>query len=193
MTRTADPLGALVSENNHRGGPVSRPARTDPIQRHRLRDVSEMLPADEAGTKLNIPASEFPEGYDLIWAACSIYGQPQPDNIMAREKRGFVSVWGSDFDGKYKHFVPPGGKMDEPIVRDGLMLMARDARWSARAREEDKRRAAAPVLAQTKSIQSGQIDGLGGFEGRAMNVNGRRGISKTVEPLDAGAIRDIVR
>jgi hypothetical protein len=154
-----------------------------------LRDVSEM-PADmgEVGGKFHIPQSEFPDQFDLVWCAASVYGQPQPDNVMARERRGWESVWGSDFGGRYKHFVPTGGKLDEPIVRDGLMLMARPASWSAKAREEDRRKAAAPVLAQAKSLQSGQVEGVR-FPGRPLNVSGRSGISKTVEPLDAPALR----
>jgi hypothetical protein len=196
MTRTADPIGALVSEN-HRSGPVSRPEmRSDPSPartRHALRDPSEM-PADSEslGGKLHIAKEDFPDGRDLIWCAASVYGQPQPDNVMARERRGWEPVWGSDFEGRFKHFVPSGGKMDEPIVKDGLMLMARDLRWSMKAKAEEARKAAAPVLAQAQQLQRGQVDGVA-FPGRALNVSGRQGLSKSVEPLDAAAIRETGR
>jgi hypothetical protein len=149
------------------------------------------MPADTEGSSIfSIARSDWPDGRELIWCTVSVFGQPQDDNRMKRERRGYEGVWPEDFGGRYAHLVPSGHQ--GPIIKDGMMLMCRQTTWGDRAREEERRKAAAPVLAQAQSLQRGQLDGVA-FPGRALNVSGRSGISKSVEPLDAGAIRETGR
>jgi hypothetical protein len=147
---------------NHRAPMRSESQRTPPVQReqrHRLRPIAEMAEDEPTGSRLWIDPKEFPEGFDLCWITKSVHGQPQPSHFSRRLKRGWVPVCAGDFEGKFDgRFTPPGHQGE--IEVDGLVLAARDARWSAKARQEDRMNAAAAVLIKEQQLGSGELQGV---------------------------------
>jgi hypothetical protein len=167
----------LVGER--RGGPVHREARSDPRPRHQLRPVSEMADQQES-TPLHIPASDFPDQFDLTWVTDSVLGQPQGSHRMRREQRGWVPVHGEDFGGKYDGRFTPKGTQGEINV-DGMVLMARPKSWSEKARKEDQRAAQQAVAIKAQQLGRGALPGVSGADHvSAKNFNHLR---KHHEPL----------
>lgn len=188
MTKTESPLGPPNTDVN-KGGLVSREQRSDTrstvpgeTRRHRIRPVSEMAEFTDDVSGLNIPKSEHPDQFDLIWCTTSVFGQPTNDLLMKRERRGYEAVHAEDFEGRYAYLVR--GQQSGPIVKDGMMLMARPTSWGEKAREEEKRKASGAVAQQTRSLQSGHVEGVRFLDGTRPGK-----VSKTVEPLDSEALR----
>jgi hypothetical protein len=127
--------------------------------RHRLRPLEEMPPEVE-GNRLHIDKSEYPDGFDLQFVTRSIYGQEQPSHTAEFYRRGWEPVCGGDFDGKFDgRWTPPGHT--GPIEIDGMILVARDARWSRKAKEDDMRKAHMALAVKEQQLRGGQIEGVG--------------------------------
>jgi hypothetical protein len=150
------------AESDRRGGPVHRETRSNPRPRHQLRPISEM-PEPRETTPLHIDKKDLPDQFDLQWVTSEVLGQPQSGHRMRHEQRGWVPVHGEDFDGKYDGWFLPKGHQGE-IKVDGMVLMARDARWSEKARAEDQRNAQAAVRVKQEQLGAGQLPGVNGAD-----------------------------
>jgi hypothetical protein len=143
-----------------RGGPrETEPSTNNRPQRHRLRDLTEMPPEVE-GSRMHIDRSEFPDGFDLQFVTKSIYGQEQPSHLAGFYRRGWEPVHGDDFDGRFAGRWTPVGHQG-PIEIDGMQLVARDARWSKKAKEDDMRKAQGALAVKEARLRGGQIEGVG--------------------------------
>jgi hypothetical protein len=163
---------AVLSTESRRpanaASPVERSTRSSPREtapptaerpRHRLRPLEEMPPEVE-GSRMHIDKSEYPDGFDLQFVTKSIYGQEQPSHTAGFYRRGWEPVHGTDFEGRFDgRWTPPGYK--GPIEIDGMILVARDARWSAKAKEDDRRKAQMALAVKEQQLRGGQIEGVG--------------------------------
>jgi hypothetical protein len=152
-------------------GPVERQIRSSPRetapptmdrmerQRHRLRPIEEM-PAESVGSRMHIDRSEWPDGFSLQWVTKSIYGQEQPSHTSSFYRRGWEPVWGTDFEHRFDGRWAPVGHQG-PIDVDGMILCARDARWSEKAAEDDRRKAHAALAVKEAQLKGGQLEGVG--------------------------------
>jgi hypothetical protein len=134
--------------------PSLRAERTNPRKRHDAsRPVTEM-PDDTEDDRLRIPRDQFPDQMDLCWVTSSILGQPQPNNLSRRARRGWEPVHGDDFEGLYDgRFTAPDHK--GPIEIDGLMLCARTLSWSKQAKAEELARAQGAVQIKAQALANG--------------------------------------
>jgi hypothetical protein len=148
---------------SERGGPTHREDRADPRprERHRLRPVSEMAEMQES-TPLHIDPKDFPDQFDLQWVTSEVFGQPT-NRRMRFEQRGWESVHGDDFDGRYDGRFMPAGHNGE-IKMEGMVLMARPKAWSNKARQEDQRAAQQAVRVKADQLGAGQIPGVTGAD-----------------------------
>jgi hypothetical protein len=161
-TALSEQAEQLRDAEMRRGGPVRREERADPRprQRHMLRPVSEMPEAQES-TPLHIDKSDFPDDFDLQWITTSVLGQPQASNRMKHERRGWESLRGDDFGGRYDgRWTAPGDKGE--ITVDGMTLMARPKTWSDKARKDDQRAAQAAVRVKQEQLGAGELPGVAG-------------------------------
>jgi hypothetical protein len=183
--REQSPFDAL-NQNKPSGGPNARGARTPPVQRHRLRSVEEMPNEETPVSKIHISTRDYPEGFDLLWAAASIYGQPQPDLMAERYRMGWEHVHAEDFDGRYRKFAPTGH--EGPIEHNGLVLMARPKAWSDKARARERHKAQAAIKNIEERHRGGVVAGPSLLAEGAQHQTARMvsGIRRTVEPLDVG-------
>jgi hypothetical protein len=138
------------------------PPTNDRPSRHRLRPLDEMPPEVE-GNRMHIDKSEYPDGFDLQFVTKSIYGQEQSSHLAGFYRRGWEPVRGNDFEGRFDgRWTPPGHT--GPIEIDGMILVARDARWSKKAKEDDMRKAQMALAIKEQQLRGGQIEGVG-FDG----------------------------
>lgn len=134
--------------------PTRQELRHDPD-----RDISEYI-EDEEQDRLRIPRSEYPPGFDMQWVTHSIFGQLQRQHRASFERKGWVPVLGSDFDGKFGRKFMPEDWGDKEVEIDGLVLMARPSRFSDRARMIDQREAANRVNIKEKQLLGGDLPGV---------------------------------
>jgi hypothetical protein len=171
--------------------PVKRSIRSSPREtapptaerpRHRLRPLEEM-PTEVEGSRMHIDKSDYPDGFDLQFVTKSVYGQEQPSHIVGFYRRGWVPVHGNDFEGKFDGRWTPAGHTG-PIEIDGMILVARDARWSAKAKEDDKRKAQGALAVKEAQLKGGHLEGVG-MDGGAQHPSalGVNRVRKTVERL----------
>jgi hypothetical protein len=175
---------APVERSAARSGPrETEPPTNDRPQRHRLRDPSEMPPEVE-GNRMFIHRSEYPDGFDLQFVTKSIYGQEQPSHLAGFYRRGWEPVHGDDFGGKFSgRWTPVVHK--GPIEIDGMILVARDARWSAKAKEDDRRKAQMALAVKEQQLRGGQIEGVSMDGGsRHPSALASNKIRKSYERLD---------
>jgi hypothetical protein len=151
---------APVERAAMRNGPrETMPPTNDRPQRHRLRDLEEMPPEVE-GSRMHISRSEWPDGSSLQWVTKSVYGQEQPSHTAGFYRRGWEPVWGEDFGHRFAGRWTPVGHQG-PIEVDGMILCARDARWSEKAKQDDMRKAQGALAVKEAQLRGGQIEGVG--------------------------------
>jgi hypothetical protein len=113
---------------------------------------------------MHIDKSEFPDGFDLQFITKSIYGQEQPSHTAGFYRRGWEPVWAQDFDARFDgRWTPPGHT--GPIEIDGMILVARDARWSKKAKEDDMHKAQGALAVKEAQLRGGNIEGVGMDDG----------------------------
>jgi hypothetical protein len=145
-------------ERNMRSSPRETEPPTSNRPRHRLRPLEEM-PAEQEVSRMHIDRSKYSPGFDLQFITKSVYGQEQPSHTAGFYRRGWEPVWASDFDHKFDgRWTPPGHQ--GPIEIDGMILVARDARWSAKAKEDDKRKAQGALAVKEAQLKGGQLEGV---------------------------------
>ena len=132
--------------------PTREPLRHDPN-----RDISEYI-EDEEHDRLRIPRTDYPDGFDLQWVTHSVFGRVEAQHRGRFERKGWVPVLATDFEGKYRHFVPE----DHPgeIEVDGLVLMARPKRFSERAKQINDQQANEKVAIKERQLRGGEVDGI---------------------------------
>jgi len=162
----------------------SSPRETDQpsMRRHRLRDPAEM-PEEGTGNRFHIDRKEWPDGFSLQWVTKSVYGQEQPTHTAGFYRRGWEQVWAEDFDGRYDgRWTSPGHK--GPIEVDGMILVARDGRWTAKAEEQDRMKAVGALAVKEAQLRGGDLEGVG-MDGGARHPSALRTnrIRKTTERL----------
>jgi 3',5'-cyclic AMP phosphodiesterase CpdA len=172
ITGEQSPLGPQRAEPNPYQAPASQPVersatRSSPREtepptnnrpRHRLRPIEEM-PDEVEGSRMTIDKAEWPEGFSLQWVTTSVYGQPQPSHSAGFYRRGWEPVHAADFAGRFEgRWTPPGH--EGPIEVDGMILCARDARWSEKARKDDARKAQLALAVKEAQLKGGQIEGV---------------------------------
>lgn len=171
--------------------PVSRPMRADPRGRHDPnRPVSEMAEYGETpANPLHIRKDDYPEGFELIWATKEVHGQPVPEIINERLRRGYNFVHEEDFEGRYRHRWTPSGHQGA-IEYNGLALMARSKAWGEKGRAQERAAAKAKVRSVEEKHRGGVLSGTTLLSEGAQHDSARRwsGIKKTIEPLDMGPI-----
>lgn len=135
------------------------PPTREALRHNPDRDISEYI-EDEEQDRLRIPKSEYPPGFDLQWVTHSIFGQLQRQHRASFERKGWVPVLGSDFDGKYGRQFMPEDWGDKEIEIDGLVLMARPKKFSERARLIEDREAFNRVNIKEKQLMGGDLPGV---------------------------------
>jgi hypothetical protein len=130
-----------------------------PAPRHVLRDPADYIEWEEE-QRLNIPRQLFPPDFDLQWVTQSVFNQPQLQHESRFRRQGWVPVRQDDEIGeRYRGMFMPHSVEGE-IVVDGLVLMARDKRWSDKARGIDMRRAAERVHIKESQLRQGALTGV---------------------------------
>lgn len=132
--------------------PTREPLRHDPN-----RDISEYI-EEEEGDRLRISKSDYPDGFDLQWVTHSIFGRVESQHRSRFERKGWVPVLNTDFEGKYSHFVPENHSGE--IEVDGLVLMARPKKFSERAKQIDDQAATDKVKIKERQITGGDLEGV---------------------------------
>jgi hypothetical protein len=161
----------------------SSPRETEPptMRRHRLRDPSEM-PDEVASNRMGIDRSEWPDGFSLQWITRSVFGQEQPTHVAGFYRRGWEPVHAEDFDGRYEgRWTPPGHK--GPIEVEGMMLVARDARWTKKAEAEDKRKAQQALAVKEAQIRGGVVEGISEESTKHPSALGINRVRKSMERI----------
>lgn len=106
--------------------------------------------------RLHIPRNIIPDGYDLLWATDTIFGQPQPQQMSARVKTGWTPVHQEDFEGRFDGMFMMKGAQGH-IKMDGAILMARPIEISNRAKKAERRAALEQVAVKEQALRGGDI------------------------------------
>lgn len=132
--------------------PTREPLRHDPD-----RDISEYI-EDEEQDRLRIGRDNYPDGFDLQWVTHSVFGRVEAQHRGRFERKGWVPVLTTDFDGRYRHFMPE--QHTGEIEVDGLVLMARPKRFSERAKALEDRAANEKVQIKERQLMGGELEGV---------------------------------
>jgi hypothetical protein len=134
------------------------------------------------GDRLRIPKSEWPDGFSLQWVTKSVFGQEQPTHTAGFYRRGWEQVHAEDFERRYDgRWMAPGHK--GPIEVDGMILCARDARWTARAEAEERRKAGNALAIKEMQLRGGNIEGISEESTKHPSALGVNRIRKSMERL----------
>ena len=112
------------------GRPPLRPDSSRPSLRDRLRDKTRRYTVNS--DKFFIP-QELKDAHPDVsfeWKRESVYGQSDPYYLAEQRNQGWEPVDADDMPG----LTPPGHQ--GPIIREGLVLMARPAELTKQARDE---------------------------------------------------------
>jgi hypothetical protein len=144
--------------------PERTPIRaTAPVtdERHRLRPIEDYfaIEHDEEADPLHIPRHLIPEGFTLQWVADSVYGATDPARRAGFEKKGWVSVMQSEFQGVFDGRWMKKGQPGE-IVTGGLVLMARPEVFTKKARFNDWAGAQNRMAIRKQQLAAGDIPGV---------------------------------
>lgn len=115
-------------------------------------DINEEVSED----RLSVPKEMIPEGMTLQWVTDSVFGQPMPQRRAQFERRGWTPVHPQDFDGRFDGKFTPLGATNEINV-DGLVLMARPAEFTEKARKRDRMKATEQVRIKEQSLRGGDL------------------------------------
>lgn len=142
---------------------------------------------EESPDRLAIDPALVPEGMSLQWVTDSVYGQGVPQHRARFEKRGWTPVHQEDFDGAFDGMFMPRGAEGE-IKVDGMVLMARPAEMTRKARLDEKRRANEVVRIKEQALRGGDINtSLDSQHPSALQTNR---INRTMERVQVPNERD---
>lgn len=113
--------------------------------------------ADESPDRLGIDPAIVPEGMSLQWVTDSVYGQQVPQHRARFEKRGWTPVHQEDFDKAFDGMFMPKGAEGE-IKVDGMVLMARPAEMTRKAKLDDRRKAQEVIRIKEQALRGGDIN-----------------------------------
>ena len=119
-------------------------------------DDIDNLP-DESPDRLRVDPAIVPEGMSLQWVSDSIYGQAIPQHRAKFEKRGWTPIHQEDFDGVFDGLFMPKG-MEGEIKVDGMVLMARPAEMTRKAKLVERRNAQEAVRIKEQALRGGDIN-----------------------------------
>jgi hypothetical protein len=154
MAKESSPFQASAAS------PAPSPARANtdtprPPSRHQLRAPEEYVELEE-DNRLTIPRNLWPDGFALQWVTNTVYGKPETQHRARYERQGWVSVLATEFNGLYGRMFMPDGHQGE-VELDGLVLMARDLRWSKKAEAIQLSRARERVHIKERQLLSGDL------------------------------------
>ncbi len=116
--------------------------------------------------RLNIPDnivdSLWRDGIALQWVTKAVRGQEQPQEMSKMTRGGWTPVHQSDFDGMLDGMFMPKG-VDEPIVVEDCILVARPAELQKKARVAQGREARRPLQIAEEQLGHG-IPGVTGSD-----------------------------
>lgn len=154
-----DPL-ASFNEALGNPQPARVPAGDEPQirGRHVLRPVEEYTEYEEE-QRLMIPKPMWPAGFDLLWVTESVWGMPEMQHRARFERAGWVAVHQEDFEARFRGMFHPA-KYEGEIKCDGLVLMARSAAWSEKAKQNNINRARQRVFVKEQQLRQGALEGV---------------------------------
>jgi hypothetical protein len=118
------------------------------------------------------------DGIALQWVTKSVRGMDTPQQLSAMTKGGWTPVYQSDFDGVLDGLFMSKG-IDEAIVVEDCLLVARPAEIQKKARAAMSRAANHPMQVTEEGIGHG-IPGVTGSGHKSV----RNSITKTVERIE---------
>lgn len=120
-------------------------------------DIDPTVLDETTPDRLRIDPDLVPEGMSLQWVTDSIYGQPVPQHRADFEKRGWTPIHQEDFDGVFDGMFMPKGAPGE-IKIEGMVLMARPAEITRRAKLRDKREADERIRIKEQALRGGDVN-----------------------------------
>ena len=119
--------------------------------------------AVDDGDKLGIPKDQWPEGITMMWVTQEVRGDRGLDRTPMFETSGWLPVHGEDFDGQFDGMFTPKGTRG-PIVKEGLMLMAKPTEMVDKSYKRDQQDAKNVVQIKERDIFGGKMDGVMGAD-----------------------------
>lgn len=136
--------------------------------------------AGDMPDELHIPRDMIPEGMTLQWCTESVWGQELPQRMAAFARAGWTPVHPSDFDARFDGRWTPRGS-DEYIRKGGLVLCARPAYISEKARKRQELEARQSLALKEQAFMGGEMNASGADHPTARKFNH---ITRTVERID---------
>lgn len=132
--------------------------------------------------RLNIPRdivdALYRDGVALQWVTKSVRGQEMPQELSKMTRGGWTPVYQSDFDGLLDGMFLSKG-IDDVIMVDDCMLVARPAEIQVKARREQMREAGRPLQIAEEQLGHG-IPGVTGSNHRSV----QNSIKRTMERVE---------
>src|SRR5262245_21113804 len=123
---------------------------------------------EENPDRYYIPSDQRPEGMDLQWNTCTIYGQEMSQHINSWVRSGWTPIHRDDFDGLYRHMPADDAGF---IKLDGMALCARPEEFSRKARARDVAKAREQISLKEQACRGGEINATGANHPSALAHN----------------------
>lgn len=137
-----------------------RPKKEDAAPKYKMKakpnweDIDPNM--EDTPDRLRIPHDIWPEGMTLQWVTDSVLGQSMGQHRSTFERTGWTPVHQSDFDGRFDGMFMQRGVEGE-IKYEGLVLMARPAELTAKAKATEARKAREVVAIKEQAWRGGDL------------------------------------
>lgn len=111
---------------------------------------------EDSPDQLRIAPHLVPEGMSLQWVTEAVLGKPMPERLAGFERKGWTVVHNDDFDGQLDGLFNKKGAQ-EPIRKDGMVLVARPKEMTAKARRRDHMAALEKVKIKEQALRGGDV------------------------------------